>query len=246
MKLIFLTLMLLASLLLTSCEKNNKENLDNNSNVSINNQETPNTLTKKNTERLSYKDYVEKYDDNSVLEEPKEIITNNDVDETPIEEIKPMNEIPANQLATYSTPLLSSSKNRVNNIKIVCERLNNFILKPNETFSYNNVAGPYGPSDGFKEATILLSDGSKSKGYGGGVCQLSSTLYNVVKNLKNVEITERHHHSAPVAYVPKGEDATISLQSGLDFKFVNNNSYSIRFEAKCENGKVIVSAFKES
>ena len=61
-----------------------------------------------------------------------------------------------------------------------------------------------------------------------------------------MEITERHHHSAPVAYVPKGEDATISLQRGVDFKFVNNNSYSIRFEAKCENGKVIVSAFKES
>ena len=90
----------------------------------------------------------------------------------------------------------------------------------------------------------MLSDGSKDKGYGGGVCQLSSTLYNVVKNIDNVEITERHHHSAPVEYVPEGEDATVSLQSNLDFKFVNNNDFAIRFEANCSNGEVSVKAYK--
>ena len=70
-------------------------------------------------------------------------------------------------------------------------------------------------------------------------------LYNVVKNMENIEITERHNHSAPVAYVPEGQDATVSLQSGLDFKFVNNNNYAIRFEATCSNGNVTVKAFKE-
>ena len=106
-------------------------------------------------------------------------------------------------------------------------------------------AGPYGQSDGFEEATILLSDGSKTEGYGGGVCQLSSTLYNVVKNIDNIEITERHNHSAPVAYVSEGQDATVSLQSGLDFKFVNQNDYAIRFKAECINNEVSVTAFKE-
>lgn len=85
----------------------------------------------------------------------------------------------------------------------------------------------------------------KVKDMVGGVCQLSSTLYNVVKNIKNITIIERHHHSAAVSYVPKGQDATVSLQSNLDFKFVNNNSFSIRFKAECSNGKVTVWAFKE-
>ena len=65
-----------------------------------------------------------------------------------------------------------------------------------------------------------------------------------VKNIENVEITERHHHSAPVSYVPKNQDATISLQSNLDFRFINNNSYGIRFEVTCLNGNVNVSAYK--
>lgn len=149
-----------------------------------------------------------------------------------------------NLLAEYSTSLGSSSKERVNNLKIVCDRLNNFILNPGETFSYNDVCGPYGESDGFLEAPILLSDGTKENGFGGGVCQLSSTLYNVVKNIDNIEITEHHHHSAKVSYVPENQDATISLQSGLDFKFVNNNSFPIRFESTCANWKVNVSAYK--
>lgn len=91
------------------------------------------------------------------------------------------------------------------------------------------------------EANILLSDGSHDKGYGGGVCQLSSTLYNAVKNL-DVKITERHNHSVPVAYAPKNEDATVSLQSNLDFKFVNNSSKSLKFITSHDpdNLKVVV------
>lgn len=108
-----------------------------------------------------------------------------------------------------------------------------------QTFSFNEVCGPFGESSGFLEATILLSDGTESKGFGGGVCQLSSTLYNAVKNL-NVNITERHHHSAPVAYVPLNEDATVSMQSGLDFKFVNNYDNSIKFVTSCNPDELTV------
>ena len=74
---------------------------------------------------------------------------------------------------------------------------------------------------------------------------MRDVVYNVVKDVSNLEITERHNHSAPVAYVPEGEDATVSLQSGLDFKFKNNNNYSVRFEAKCADGYVTVWAYKE-
>lgn len=236
MKLIFLVTILLATLSLTSC--GNNENISKNSNITTNEPPYSEPLGKQNSERISYKQYIEKYNlENENMENTQN--TDDVVEEQ-------MENIPANQLATFSTPLLSSPPERINNLKIVCERLNNYILEPNETFSYNNVTGPFGKDDGFQEATILLSDGSKTKGYGGGVCQLSSTLYNVVKNIENIDIIERHNHSSPVAYVPENEDATVSLQSDLDFKFMNNNDYPIRFEAVCSNDKVLVKAFKDN
>ena len=248
MKYVLLAMILLTSLFLTSCQ-NNSDNEDtpiifNNSNQDATNQ---------NTERLSYSDYVQKYKnvDKSVNNNYEDYSKNfdnalnsTDDESTDINDIIPDLKNNTLKLASYSTSLKGSSQNRINNIEIVCKRLNGFILKPGETFSYNDTVGPYGPSDGFKKATILLSDGTTTNGYGGGVCQLSSTLYNVVKNIENIEITERHHHSAPVSYVPKNQDATISLQSNLDFKFVNNNNYGIKFEATCINDTVTVTAYK--
>ena len=240
MKFIITFLLILSSLILAGCENNN---VTQNEDQNFQNDNNSNTQSGENAKRLSYQEYVDLYDINENNDvDNVENSSNNENDSTNINNAS----IPSNQLATYSTPLLSKSEERVNNIKIVCDRLNNFILNPHESFSYNDELGPYGPDDGFEEATILLSNGKKAEGYGGGVCQLSSTLYNVVKDINNVEITERHHHSAPVAYVPKGQDATVSLQSNLDFKFTNNNDYAIRFKAECENNKVTVWAFKES
>lgn len=221
---------LLTSFLLASCKNitdenssindNNTENLENfeNNEISLNNNSQNKNVE---TQRTSYEEYQARL--------------NNNIDN---------NQISNALLATYSTSLGSSSDERVNNLEIVCDRLNNYILEPGETFSYNEVVGPFGEDDGFKKAPIMMKDGTKKDGYGGGVCQLSSTLYNVVKNIENVNITERHHHSAPVSYVPKGEDATISLQSNLDFKFTNNTNYNIQFKAKCENNEVTVWAYK--
>lgn len=148
-----------------------------------------------------------------------------------------------NLLSSYSTKILSTSENRYHNIQIVANRLNGYVLNAGETFSYNEVCGPYGESDGFLEATILLSDGTESTGFGGGVCQLSSTLYNAVKNL-NIEITERHHHSSPVAYVPENEDATVSMQSDLDFQFINHYDYPIRFETEYNPNNLTVFVYQ--
>lgn len=111
-----------------------------------------------------------------------------------------------------------------------------------ETFSFNDICGPYGQSDGFLEAKILLSDGTETEGFGGGVCQLSSTLYNAVKEL-DVTITEHHHHSAPVAYVPLNQDATVSLQSDLDFKFKNDYSGDLFFKTSHDPNNLSVSVY---
>lgn len=148
-------------------------------------------------------------------------------------------------LSSYSTQILTTDENRYNNIKIVADKLNGFVLEPSSGFSFNDELGPYGKDDGFLEAKILLSNGEESTGYGGGVCQLSTTLYNAIKDLDGIEITEHHNHSVPVAYAPKNQDATVSLQSGLDFKFINNNDYPIRFETAHNPNKLTVKVYKK-
>lgn len=148
-------------------------------------------------------------------------------------------------LHEFTTPILTSDPNRYHNIKLVRDRLNGYILENNETFSFNEVCGPYGADDGFKEASILLSNGQKDKGYGGGVCQLSSTLYNAIKDL-DVDITERHNHSRPVGYVPENEDATVSLQSGLDFKFKNVSGKSLEFKTSSTEDSLTVTVYEKN
>ncbi len=167
------------------------------------------------------------------------------VSETEINNIKGIpEEIPIGPkfLNSYATKILTTDSNRYNNISIVADRLNEYELPAGSEFSFNEVCGPYGQSDGFLEAKILLSDGTETKGFGGGVCQLSSTLYNAVKDL-NVTITEHHHHSAPVAYVPLNQDATVSLQSDLDFKFKNDYSGDLLFKTNHDPNNLSVSVY---
>jgi vancomycin resistance protein YoaR len=92
------------------------------------------------------------------------------------------------------------------------------------------------------KATILLHDGSEIQGYGGGVCQVSSTLYNAVRNT-GVEILERHSHSKHVYYVPRHEDAAVSY-GYLDFRFKNTNNYSIKIEATADKNYVTISIYR--
>lgn len=145
-------------------------------------------------------------------------------------------------LSTYSSKVYTKTEDRQKNLRIVCEKLTGIILAPNEEFSYNTTCGPYNKENGFGKATVFLGDGTETQDYGGGVCQLSSTLYNAVKNL-NVEITERHKHSKKVYYVPDGQDATVSY-GNLDFKFKNLNNYSLFFEATSNAETVKVNVYK--
>ena len=145
-------------------------------------------------------------------------------------------------LASYSTKVYTKTKARMNNLNIVCKKISGVVVNPGEEFSYNNVAGPYDKAHGFGKATILLGNGKEVQGYGGGVCQVSSTLYNAVKDC-NVEITERHNHSKDIHYVPRNQDATVSY-GNLDFKFKNNNDYPIKIEASANKQKVTVEIYK--
>ncbi|MDR3240378.1 MAG: VanW family protein, partial [Clostridiales bacterium] len=81
--------------------------------------------------------------------------------------------------------------------------------------------------------------GKKSTGYGGGVCQVSSTLYNAVEKA-DLKVKERHHHSLRVNYVPKGKDAATSTAGGVDFKFVNTKSYPIQINGEIADNTIHV------
>ncbi len=112
-------------------------------------------------------------------------------------------------------------------MSITCSALNGTVVKSGETFSFCNTVGKATPERGYKEAEIFDKDGNIQKGYGGGNCQVSSTLYNAVLQVPTLTVVERHEHSRKVSYVEEGKDAAVSYGS-VDFKFRNDNDYDIK------------------
>ena len=135
-------------------------------------------------------------------------------------------------LSSFRTSFTSSNSNRSTNIRLCSEKINGTILMPGETFSFNQVVGKRTPEAGFKPATAY-SNGEVVQEYGGGICQVSSTLYNAVL-YANLEITERTNHGYKPTYVDPGLDATVSW-GGPDFKFTNNRDYPIRIVCDTSN-----------
>jgi vancomycin resistance protein YoaR len=116
------------------------------------------------------------------------------------------------------TPLLDKGENRIHNILIAAHDITNTTLTQGEIFSFNRTIGKTTVERGYRVATII-EDGQATLGMGGGVCQISSTLYGAVL-AGNLAVVERHSHSKPVDYVSEGLDATTS--DDKDFKFRNN------------------------
>ena len=126
----------------------------------------------------------------------------------------------------YTTSFSDSTKNRKYNIRYGAEKINGTILKPGDVFSANETLGKRTRANGWKNAGAY-EGGEVVQQAGGGVCQLSSTLYNAVL-YADLEIVERRNHSMPVHYVNRGRDATInSVGNIIDFKFRNNTSSDI-------------------
>lgn len=145
-----------------------------------------------------------------------------------------------NLLATYSTNYSSSSASRSTNIALATKSINGIVLMPGETFSYNGTVGQRTAARGYKEAGVYLN-GEVTTGLGGGICQVSSTLYNSVL-LSNLEIVERTNHTFKPSYVPSGQDATVSW-GAPDFKFKNNRDYPIKIVATTSNKNIITSIY---
>ena len=137
------------------------------------------------------------------------------------------------EISEFSTKYDASNVNRSTNLKIAAGKINGIVLMPGEEFSYNKVVGKRTVEEGYKDAKIY-ADGGVVDGLAGGICQISSTLYNAVL-LANLEVTERYNHTYTTSYLPAGRDATV-VWGAKDFKFVNNRSYPIKIEASVGNG----------
>lgn len=146
------------------------------------------------------------------------------------------------QIATYTTTLYDKEQTRIDNINLAISRLNGVIIENGAEFSFNNTIGPMNEGNGFKKATGFDSNGRKIKISGGGICQISSTLYNCAL-IAGFDITERHPHSKRVYYVPKDKDATI-LYGSLDLKFVNNSGSKVRIDASATKSTVTITLVK--
>ena len=144
------------------------------------------------------------------------------------------------KLSFFSTNYDMSNKDRTTNLELAAEKINGTILSPGEEFSYNTTVGARTISNGYKEAKIY-SNGKVVDGIGGGICQISSTLYNAAM-FANLNITTRYNHQFLTSYVAPGRDATV-VYGVKDLKFINNRSYPIKIEMKISNGIVYCSFY---
>ncbi|OGO78742.1 MAG: hypothetical protein A2Y23_10740 [Clostridiales bacterium GWB2_37_7] len=128
------------------------------------------------------------------------------------------------KLGEFSTKFNAADADRSTNIKVATNSANNVLIRPGEVYSVNETLGPRLAKYGYKDAKVIINN-ELVPGIGGGVCQVSSTLYNAVL-LSNLKVIERKNHSLTLSYVGLGRDATISGDY-IDFKFMNNTNYPI-------------------
>jgi len=147
-------------------------------------------------------------------------------------------------LGRYETEFDTSDSAREVNILLAARAIDNTIVASGETFSFNDTIGSTTAERGYKSAVIFV-DGEKSEGYGGGVCQVSTTLCNAASQA-GMTIIERHDHSLPVEYVRDGLQAATSHNSGLDFRFRNDTGSPIKINAIAENGRIAVKILEPS
>lgn len=120
------------------------------------------------------------------------------------------------EIASFSTNLQGDSA-RLNNISITCNTLNGTTINSGDTFSFNSIVGQPTAAKGYQEADVIV-DKKVEKGYGGGNCQVSTTIYNAALEVEGIEILERNPHKKRVTYVEEDKDAAVSYSGRFRFK----------------------------
>ncbi|MCR4436480.1 MAG: VanW family protein [Clostridiales bacterium] len=147
-------------------------------------------------------------------------------------------------LSSFSTQFHTSTQyeiNRAKNIRLAVAKINGKILAPGQVFSFNDTVGPRTVDGGYEEAYVYV-DGKVVPGIGGGICQVSSTLYGAVL-FSDLEVNERANHMFTVSYVPLGRDAAVAYGQ-VDFKFKNSTSWPIKLEGWVSQDNKIFFAIK--
>jgi len=145
--------------------------------------------------------------------------------------------IKTKKISHYITFFNSRNQERTHNIHLASEAINNYVVFPGETFSFNTVVGQRTTEKGYLSAPIIVR-GELSEGVGGGICQVSSTLFNAVDRA-GVKIMERYSHSRKVGYVPPNRDATVSW-FGPDFTFQNQHNQPLLIRSKVIGGQLMI------
>ncbi|MBQ7036975.1 MAG: VanW family protein [Clostridia bacterium] len=143
-------------------------------------------------------------------------------------------------LGEHETKFNTGDVGRSKNIALAAHKINGTILAPGEVFSYNGVVGERSYSEGFETAHVYVN-GETVDGVGGGICQVSSTLFNAVV-YANLEIVERVNHQLTVSYVPLGRDATVDY-GNIDFRFKNTTGHPLKIVCTAENGVMYTGLF---
>ena len=147
------------------------------------------------------------------------------------------------EIAQFSTKIHNKDPERQNNITITCKTLSTKEVAPGETFSFCDTVGKATTSKGYQEADIYV-DGEKKQGLGGGNCQVSTTLYNAVLKVPELEVLERHQHSGNVPYIEKGKDAAVAY-GAYDLKFKNNTNNVIKIVMENTPDNITAKLIKE-
>ncbi len=159
-----------------------------------------------------------------------------DMDETEpattVEELQKLTSV----LGTFSTSYSQSNAARSKNISNACTMINGMTLAPGESFSMLNTITPFTEENGYALAGSYVGD-EVVESFGGGICQVSTTLYNAVIRAE-LNVTERHNHSMIVTYVDPSADAAIAESAGMDFRFTNNLSSTVYIEGSAYNGTI--------
>jgi len=144
------------------------------------------------------------------------------------------------RIATYTTTFSASNRPRVNNIRLISEILDGTIIAPGEEFSFNGTTGQRTAARGFQEAGAIIR-GEMSTSIGGGICQVSTTLFNTTMD-SGVQITQRINHSTFLSAYPAGRDATVAW-NGPDFRFRNTLDNYILISTATTDSSVTISFF---
>ena len=198
---------------------------------------TPETIGKKLNKNLLLHNICNNYLNNNSLDFELPILET--APKVTTKDIKPYTYLRAD----FSTNIFSSSPDRKHNIKNALTSLNKVEIMPNETFSFNKVVGRRTEANGYRNAKIIVNN-EYVDGVGGGVCQVSSTLYNSAL-LAGLEIVEANKHSRQISYVKQGFDAMVNFGSS-DLKFKNNTNEKLTIITNFSTNDIRIRIFGES